>query len=267
MPVEGPWTTRRQSARRARRGQARGGGAACRSARAARTRRSAGSPADDLREHGARGADRDHRPADVEPRPRHRAALRDQSQAHACFLELKTQQTYVLISGRWFRARSTDGPWEYVPDGPAPADFAKIPEGGASGVGAGLGAGHAAGARGGDCQRLPQTARSPARRRTSRPPTTARRSGGPSRARRSRMPRMRRPHHSHRRQDVLCPLQRRRFVTAAPAGAWVVAATVRRGLHHPGDLAPALRDKYVRVYGATPAVVYVGYTPAISARW
>jgi len=44
------------------------------------------------------------------------------------FLELKSQFTYVLISGRWFRARSTEGPWEYVAGAQLPPDFAKIPE-------------------------------------------------------------------------------------------------------------------------------------------
>src|SRR5205823_635010 len=49
------------------------------------------------------------------------------------FLELKTQYTFVLVSGRWFRARSMDGPWEYVPGASLPPDFAKIPEASPSG--------------------------------------------------------------------------------------------------------------------------------------
>jgi hypothetical protein len=38
------------------------------------------------------------------------------------------RKTYVLISGRWFAADSTDGPWTYVPGGKLPADFANIPD-------------------------------------------------------------------------------------------------------------------------------------------
>ncbi|WP_192878389.1 hypothetical protein [Limnobaculum parvum] len=34
---------------------------------------------------------------------------------------------YVLLSGRWFTADSTKGPWTYVPGEKLPADFAKIP--------------------------------------------------------------------------------------------------------------------------------------------
>ena len=38
------------------------------------------------------------------------------------------QKTYVLISGRWFRADSFNGPWDYVKGGDLPPDFAKIPD-------------------------------------------------------------------------------------------------------------------------------------------
>lgn len=38
------------------------------------------------------------------------------------------QNFYVLISGRWFAAVTAKGPWEFVPYGKLPADFAKIPD-------------------------------------------------------------------------------------------------------------------------------------------
>jgi hypothetical protein len=38
------------------------------------------------------------------------------------------QQTYVLITGRWFRAAGLDGPWSHVPGATMPPDFAKIPD-------------------------------------------------------------------------------------------------------------------------------------------
>jgi hypothetical protein len=45
------------------------------------------------------------------------------------FLELPTQQFYVLLAGRWYRTRSLQhGPWEYVPGTGLPADFALIPD-------------------------------------------------------------------------------------------------------------------------------------------
>jgi hypothetical protein len=38
------------------------------------------------------------------------------------------QNFYVLISGRWFGAVTVKGPWEFVPYGKLPPDFAKIPD-------------------------------------------------------------------------------------------------------------------------------------------
>ncbi|RPJ83699.1 MAG: autotransporter [Acidobacteria bacterium] len=44
------------------------------------------------------------------------------------FTHTSENKLYVLISGRWFRSSSTQGPWEFVPGGKLPADFSKIPD-------------------------------------------------------------------------------------------------------------------------------------------
>ncbi len=44
------------------------------------------------------------------------------------FLDLTDQQTYVLVSGRWFRAPGFKGPWQYVAAKDLPAGFTKIPD-------------------------------------------------------------------------------------------------------------------------------------------
>jgi hypothetical protein len=44
------------------------------------------------------------------------------------FLNDAEKQFYVLVSGRWFRAKQPDGPWSYAGND-LPKDFAKIPEG------------------------------------------------------------------------------------------------------------------------------------------
>jgi len=44
------------------------------------------------------------------------------------FKSLADQQTYILISGRWYRAASLDGPWLFVPGNELPHDFANIPD-------------------------------------------------------------------------------------------------------------------------------------------
>jgi hypothetical protein len=44
------------------------------------------------------------------------------------FKYLADQKTYVLISGRWFRADTFAGPWEFVAGDALPKDFANIPD-------------------------------------------------------------------------------------------------------------------------------------------
>jgi hypothetical protein len=45
------------------------------------------------------------------------------------FREPTDQEIYVLISGRWYRAWRTSGPWQLVASRDLPADFARIPDG------------------------------------------------------------------------------------------------------------------------------------------
>jgi len=43
------------------------------------------------------------------------------------FVHTPSQDHYILLSGRWFKAQSMMGPWQYVAGDKLPADFAKIP--------------------------------------------------------------------------------------------------------------------------------------------
>ncbi len=45
------------------------------------------------------------------------------------FIDQSSQQYYVLLSGRWYKAPNLNGPWQYTASNNLPADFAKIPEG------------------------------------------------------------------------------------------------------------------------------------------
>jgi hypothetical protein len=47
----------------------------------------------------------------------------------AVFVQTNEQKYYFLVSGRWFRAASLDGPWTYASED-LPSDFAKIPPNG-----------------------------------------------------------------------------------------------------------------------------------------
>jgi hypothetical protein len=43
------------------------------------------------------------------------------------FVHTPSQEHYILLSGRWFKSQSMLGPWQYVNAEKLPADFAKIP--------------------------------------------------------------------------------------------------------------------------------------------
>ncbi|HSC40531.1 MAG TPA: hypothetical protein VLD19_21760, partial [Chitinophagaceae bacterium] len=45
------------------------------------------------------------------------------------FMNVNSQQYYVLLAGRWYKANNMNSPWTYIPSNELPADFAKIPEG------------------------------------------------------------------------------------------------------------------------------------------
>ncbi|MFT3704014.1 MAG: hypothetical protein QM802_16730 [Agriterribacter sp.] len=45
------------------------------------------------------------------------------------FMDVNSQQYYVLLSGRWYRSSALDGNWQYINADKLPSDFAKIPEG------------------------------------------------------------------------------------------------------------------------------------------
>jgi hypothetical protein len=50
----------------------------------------------------------------------------ENTNAHV-FKEPTDDELYVLVSGRWLRAWTTDGPWEFVPASALPSDIAAIP--------------------------------------------------------------------------------------------------------------------------------------------
>jgi hypothetical protein len=45
------------------------------------------------------------------------------------FMDINSQEYYVLLSGRWYHSKTLSGNWQYVGADKLPADFAKIPKG------------------------------------------------------------------------------------------------------------------------------------------
>jgi hypothetical protein len=178
------------------------------------------------------------------------------------FLELRAQLTYVLLSGRWFRAQSTSGPWAYVAPNQLPADFVKIPESDPQGVVLASVAGTPQAQEAVIAAGIPQTA-TVVRSQAHLTPTY------------DGAPQFRPIEGTPLQYAINTPAPVIRvdaktyyalangvwFVAAAPVGPWAVATYVPAVVYTVPVSSPLHYVTYVRVYGYTPTVVYVGYTP------
>jgi hypothetical protein len=178
------------------------------------------------------------------------------------FKLLTDQMTYVLLGGRWFRAKSFDGPWEFVAPKSLPKDFAKIPD---------------SSPKENVKAAVPGTRQAQEALIANQIPTTARvdiksasfamqTDGEPKLA----------PIDGTSLQYVLnasAPVIRVDdktwyacqeglwFVSNSMSGPWAVATSVPAVIYSIPPSSPVYYVTYVRVYRAIPTYVYVGYTP------
>jgi hypothetical protein len=178
------------------------------------------------------------------------------------FKDIDNQKTYVLLAGRWFSAADTSGPWEYVPHGSLPPDFAKIPDdspmenvkASVPGTKQADAAVIAAG--------IPQTAT--VQRTAQIKPITF--DGAPEL----------KPVPDTTLQYVVnasTPIIMTGaysywacqggiwFSSSTVKGPWIVAAWVPASIYTIPPSSPLYYLTYVQVYGSTPTVVYAGYSP------
>lgn len=176
--------------------------------------------------------------------------------------DLPTGDMYVLLSGRWFRAASEQGPWTFVPADELPASFRDIPPG--SDIG-GLRASVAGTPEANDAvldAQIPQTAA------ITRDQTTLEVDYDGE-------PRFESIAGTNVAYAVNTGTQVLEvdgsyyavdngvwFTAASATGPWSVADTVpEREIAEIPPSSPVYNTTYVHVYEATPDVVYVGYTP------
>lgn len=178
------------------------------------------------------------------------------------FLELKAQNTFVLLSGRWFRARTLDGPWSYVPGAQLPPDFAKIPADGPTGAVLASVPGTSQAQEAVIAASIPQTATVTRSQATF----TATYDGSPQWRPITGTPLQ----YAANSPTPIIRIDAKTyyslyngvwFTSATPQGPWVVAAVVPAVIYTIPVTSPLHYVTHVRVYGATPTVVYVGYTP------
>ncbi len=178
------------------------------------------------------------------------------------FLDIQTQVTYVLVTGRWFSAPDLNGPWSYVPGRSLPPDFARVPDGSPKenmkasvpGTPQAASAVIAAG--------VPQQA-TVDRTKVSFSATVA----GPPKLEPIAGTPLQYVVNSPDPIIKVSPAEWYSlylgiwFVSQSPDGPWVSASTVPPVVYSIPPSSPLHWVTYVRIYAATPQYVTVGYTP------
>jgi len=181
---------------------------------------------------------------------------------NAIFYYLDDGSYYVLVSGRWFKAASLYGPWAYVPIGTLPADFKKIPpDSPKSNVLLSV-AGTPQAQEAVISSTIPQTAtvyRDQAK-------LTVDYVGAPSFV---AIPGTSLFYAANTATPVIMVKAKSYyacengiwFVATNSLGPWSVATSVPTSVYTIPPTSPIHYVTYVYVYGSTPTVVYMGYTP------
>jgi hypothetical protein len=173
------------------------------------------------------------------------------------------QQTYVLITGRWFRAAGLDGPWSHVPGASLPPDFAKIPDNSPKENVKASVPGTPQAQEAVIANRLPETAaikksgaKFPPLRYDGQPQLKPIEGTALSYMTNSPYPVIQvSPTSYYALHNAVW------FVAPSLQGPWTVATMVPAAIYEIPPSSPLYYVTYVHVYRDTPTVVYVGYTP------
>ncbi len=177
------------------------------------------------------------------------------------FLDVNSQQYYVLISGRWYRSVNLNSNWNFVPSSSLPKDFAQIPEGSPKdAVLANVAGTQAASDAIADAQ-LPQTAKVDRNTAT----TNVTYDGEPQFENISGT----RLRYAVNTPNTVLNMGRDYysvengvwFQSGSPYGPWTVATSRPDEVENIPPSYPVYNTKYVDIYDVTPDYVWMGYTP------
>jgi hypothetical protein len=179
------------------------------------------------------------------------------------FINTANSNYYVLLAGRWFSSSGLAGPWTFVPSNALPQDFAQIPANTPAGVVLQSVANTPQAQEAAIENAIPQTATVP---RVNGPTFIPTFDGVPQYAQipgtplsyvvNSSVPLIKVDAHTY--YAVSSGIW---FTSTTLEGPWVVAASVPQVIYTIPPSSPLHYVTYVRIYEATPEVIYVGYTP------
>lgn len=177
------------------------------------------------------------------------------------FFDVPSQTWYIVVSGRWYRARSLTGSWSYVESDRLPASFARIPPSSPRADALASVAGTEAADDAVMDAAVPQVAavdRDEAHFNATY--------DGPPRF--EPIPRTRLRYAVNTASQVFLAdghyyavEQGIWFISDSPYGPWEVSETRPVGLDDIPPSSPAYNTRYVYIYDVRPDVIYMGYTP------
>ena len=170
---------------------------------------------------------------------------------------------YVLLAGRWFRSAALTGPWTFVASNALPPGFAQIPSSSLAGAVLPSVAGTAQAQEAMIANTIPQTATVPL---TNGPKFTPNFDGAPQYA---QIPDTPLSYVANASAPLIQVAPNSYYAVSAGVwftasqltGPWAVARSVPVVIYSIPPSSPLHYVTYVRIYEATPSVVYVGYTP------
>lgn len=177
------------------------------------------------------------------------------------FMNIETQEYFILISGRWYTSKSLKGPWAFVASDKLPADFAKIPEGSEKDIVLASVAGTPAAKEALMDVQVPQTAAVDRKTAT----VTVKYDGEPK----FEIIDGTTLSYAVNTSSSVILSEKTYYVCdnaiwfngKSPTGPWTVSTEVPKDVQKIPASSPVYNVKYVYIYESTPEVVYVGYTP------
>ena len=183
------------------------------------------------------------------------------------FMEIGSQQYYVLLAGRWYRAASMNGPWAYVASDKLPPSFAKIPYDSPKGSVLVHVAGTEQAREAVLDASIPQTT-------TVKPGPADLKVAYDGEPNFKKIEGTEMTYAANTTDSVIqvkkkyyCCRNAVWYVAKSPTGPWEVCTKVPKEVYTIPPNCPVYNVRYVNVYNATPEAVSVGYLPGYTGNY